>query len=160
MKAIRIEDIKTFTSELFVKNLFDDFLISEAEIATYNTFSINGRINTSYYEEEPKYEFSKWESIKPFVFGLIKGKRLPVFFKIILKLNIDDLNKFIKENSLSAYENKLEECFINIKYEYSKIIISTGIFLNEFTMDKSVDKAWDQFVLNLFITNNIKFNED
>ena len=44
MIALRIEDIRQFTAKLFVGETFDHFLIKEAEIVTFNVFTIDGHI--------------------------------------------------------------------------------------------------------------------
>ena len=52
MTAFQIEDIRGFTSQLFVKETFDSFLLKEAKVVTYNSFSIDGRIRHGYFTEE------------------------------------------------------------------------------------------------------------
>ena len=58
---------------------------------TFNTFSIDGRVHKSFYSEEERAEgqieeYSTWKTLRPFCFSLIKGKKLPERFSIILKL--------------------------------------------------------------------------
>ena len=43
MIALRIEEQKKFTSGLFIGELFDQFLLREADIVTFNRFTIDGR---------------------------------------------------------------------------------------------------------------------
>ena len=80
MISLSIKDTKNFMSQLLVKNTFDTLYISEADIATSVTFSINGLINKDYYTQE-EYEqlthkkYSLWSDIKPVCFNLIKGKK-------------------------------------------------------------------------------------
>lgn len=38
MIALKVEDVKTFTSKLFLKEDFDSFLVKEVNIVTYNNF--------------------------------------------------------------------------------------------------------------------------
>ena len=91
MIACNICDIKLFTKKLFIGETFDRFLLKEAEIVTFNTFSIDGRVHKSFYSEEERAEgqieeYSTWKTLRPFCFSLIKGKKLPERFSIILKL--------------------------------------------------------------------------
>lgn len=79
MIALRIEEQKKFTSGLFIGELFDQFLLREADIVTFNRFTIDGRVRRGYYtgeeQEEGKIgEFSSWRTIKPVCFSLIRGK--------------------------------------------------------------------------------------
>ena len=52
MIALKVEDVKTFTSKLFLKEDFDSFLVKEVNIVTYNNFSIDGHIRQGYYTDE------------------------------------------------------------------------------------------------------------
>ena len=92
MVALKIEDAKAFTNGLFVGNLFDAFLLREAEITTYNRFTIDGRISRGYYSEEERAEkgledYSFWSTIRPICFSLVKGKRLPESFRLVFQLD-------------------------------------------------------------------------
>ena len=44
MIALKIEDLKTFTAQLFMGETFDHWLVREANIVTFNSFTIDGRI--------------------------------------------------------------------------------------------------------------------
>ena len=99
MIAVKIEDVKSFTSKLFVKEAFDAFLVKEVSIVTYNSFTIDGHIRQGYYTEEELEEnrieeFSSWKMLRPFCFSLIKGKKLPGRFKIVLQLPPVNVEKF------------------------------------------------------------------
>ena len=52
MIALKVEDVKTFTSKLFLKEDFDSFLVKEVNIVTYNNFTIDGHIRQGYYTDE------------------------------------------------------------------------------------------------------------
>ena len=79
MIALKAEDVKSFTTKLFVREDFDAFLVKEVNITTYNSFSIDGHVKQGYYTEEEREEnnieeFSTWKTLRPFCFSLIKGK--------------------------------------------------------------------------------------
>lgn len=159
MLAIKIDDIKVFTTNLFSGELFDEYYVTDIEISTYNTFSINGLINQAYYEEEVK-PYSYWKDLKPLCFDLIKGKRLPLAFKIVLKLSNEQRLKFIEDFELKDFSDKLEECFINIIYEDRTLNLTNGIFLNDFVLDKSADKAWDKYIIDILEKTNIAYTNN
>jgi len=86
MIALKAEDVKSFTTKLFVREDFDAFLVKEVNITTYNSFSIDGHVKQGYYTEEEREEnhieeFSSWKTLRPFCFSLIKGKKLPGSFR-------------------------------------------------------------------------------
>ena len=79
MVALKVEEQKAFTEGLFIGEIFDKFLVREAEIVTWNRFSIDGKIRQGYFSEEELEEnrieeYSSWKSLKPI------GKR-PVCFR-------------------------------------------------------------------------------
>ena len=51
MIALKIEDLKTFTAQLFMGETFDHWLVREANIVTFNSFTIDGRIRQGYYSD-------------------------------------------------------------------------------------------------------------
>ena len=52
MVALKVEEQKAFTEGLFIGEIFDKFLVREAEIVTWNRFSIDGKIRQGYFSEE------------------------------------------------------------------------------------------------------------
>ena len=82
MVAIKIEDVKNFTSQLFIKESFDGFLLKEAEIVTFGTVSVDGRLHRGYFlpqELEELYvgTYAPWQLRHIHLLDLIKCKRLP-----------------------------------------------------------------------------------
>ena len=71
MIALKIEDLKTFTAQLFMGETFDHWLVREVNIVTFNSFTIDGRIRQGYYSDEELEanrieELSSWKSLRPF----------------------------------------------------------------------------------------------
>lgn len=64
MVAREIEDIKGFTSDLFVGTKFDSFLLKEARFVTFAAFDIDGKVREDYYTREEREE-GKSASIRP-----------------------------------------------------------------------------------------------
>lgn len=151
MVGLNIEDVKQFTGKLFVGDTFDSFLVREAEIATFNTFSIDGHIRKGYYtqeelEENPVGEYSPWPVIKPVCFSLIKGKKLPGSFQIVLQAAPDKVEEFLAGRSLPVTADQIKGLYLNIRYEGGKIICVTGTSVSFFTLDKTLDIEWDEAV--------------
>ena len=91
MVALKIEEQKAFTAGLFIGEIFDKFLVREAEIVTYNQFTIDGKVRQGYFSEEELEEnrieeYSSWKTLKPVCYSLIKGKRLPESFRIVFQM--------------------------------------------------------------------------
>ena len=126
--------------DLLVGNEFDDFLVTEVSITTYNTFNIDGHINKSFFTDEEysslmEKELSTWKDLKSTCFELIKGKRTPVKFKMV----------FMKR----PVENEsVDGLFLNIKYESGELTCITGTSIKTFSLDKTMENSWDSEVEN------------
>lgn len=161
MNSINISssDIKKFMNCLLVKETFDNFLLEEATITTYNTFTIDGHIQSDFYSAEelealPDKTLSTWGVIRPHCFNLIKGSKLPLRFKIVLKASTAYTEKLLNENSVGLSVKDVGGLYINIRYDSKRSITGeeTGnasldcismASLNIFSMDKTLEKAWD-----------------
>lgn len=148
MNAFSIENTKNFMSQLLIGDVFDSFLLEEASITTYNTFTINGRIVPEYFDdfEIGGDEFSSWKDIKPMCFDLIKGKMLPVSFHFILQLKSEEIEKILRLGSCKTSVKDIKSFTLNIKYVNHEITLITATSFNTFIMDKNPDILWDQYI--------------
>lgn len=158
MIALQIEDLKQFTKKLFLQETFDNFLVKEVNIVTYNSFTIDGHIRHGFYsaeelEENRIEELSAWRALRPFCFSIIKGNKLPLSFSIVLLLAPANVEKVLKQNGLSLNAADVNGLYINIRYENGRLNCITGTSLNLFTLDKTLDQIWDQMV-KLFLKQN------
>ena len=68
MIAINVISKNEFMNAIFIKDTFDYMLVSELELTTINTFSVDGRINKDFIKknelEEPEDDFISWGSIR------------------------------------------------------------------------------------------------
>lgn len=152
MIALHIEEIKSFTQKLFLGTEFDDFLLAEAKIVTFNTFTIDGHIRQGFYTEEEQQELalqecSFWKTVRPICFSLIKGKRLPGSFSISLQADVQRTEQFLAAKQiLSIPGDQIKGLYLHIRYEDGKLFCITGSSLAFFTMDKSLEREWDGYV--------------
>ncbi|MDO4788282.1 MAG: DUF5721 family protein [Johnsonella sp.] len=158
MVSYEILDIKPFTKALFDGNLFDEFLMTEARIDTYNTFSIDGKTKKGYYTqgEEESFgigEYSKWEKIRPVFFLLIKGKRLPLSFHIVLKLSEEEKRKWFMEKELC--DPNISGLYLNIRYDERRLCCVSACSLSGFSMDQGAQRAWDEHIKEFLRKNQI-----
>lgn len=151
MVALKMEDLKGFTSKLFVGDTFDGWLVREAAITTFNIFTIDGRVRHGYYtdvelEENKIEEFSAWKVIRPICFSLIKGKKLPGSFQITLQLSPDGVERFLTGAGLDYRSEQVSGLYLNIRYEDGALHCVTGTSLKIFTLDKQLEIEWDEAV--------------
>lgn len=164
MISLSITDIKQFMSHLLIKDTFDSFLLSEADIATANTFTIQGSINRSFYSDDefselPNQNYSSWSQLKPFCFSLIKGNKVPSSMKIIFALSDSQCEAVLSDGETGFTANDINGLFINIRYQDGHLTAITGTSLRVFTLDKSVDKAFDHYICRFLSDAGINFEE-
>lgn len=164
MISLTIKDTKSFMSHLLLKNTFDTLYLSEADISTSVTFSINGSINKDYYTTE-EYEqlshkkYSLWSAVKPLCFDIIKGKKVPSSMKIVFILPENICESIISYYSLPFTLSDIGALCINIRYINGNVTITTGSSLNIFTLDKSADIALDDYIKKFLVNASIDFEE-
>lgn len=151
MIALKIEDLKTFTAQLFMGETFDHWLVREATIVTFNSFAIDGQIHRGYYSDEELEmnhveELSSWKSLRPFCYSLIRGKRLPESFQITMQLTPEENEKFLKRVKPDFPAEQLAALYLNIRYENYILACVTGTSLKVFTLDKQIEHEWDETV--------------
>ena len=163
MRLFTIKNMGLFMTGLLSdkENIFDQFLLSEAVISTGNTYTIDGHINKDFYTledlEQLRHEaaennriFSeklcRFESVKSYCFSIIKGKKAPLAFRISLCLSDENTLKFLKTADSNITADQINSLNFNIKYDGSNLTVTTAISYNIFTMDKSLDNAFDNMV--------------
>jgi hypothetical protein len=159
MISIKFTNLKSITSHLLVKDTFDGWLLTEGQIYTHSLFTINGRVNPDFTIQAPSDaldSFNRWLLLRPVCYEIIKGKQLPTFFKFVFKLPSDRLAD-IAGSSGGFNVNDIDGLFINIKYDKGIISLTTGISLKVFTLDKTPEKVFDSYVLNIMDSNKIEY---
>lgn len=164
MKSYKITELKSFMSKLLGSSAFDGFLLAEASISTYNTFIIDGHINKEFFTGDinddgilPSYEFSMWQDMRSLCFDLIKGKRTPVGFKLVLHLKPELADTLLKEGNAAVSLSDLKAFVLNIKYDGSELSCITATAYHTFILDKTPDQIWDEYMAGFFNENSINF---
>ncbi len=156
-------DTKHCMTELLLRDTFDDFLFMEGDITTYNKFSIDGYIHKEFYETgelegNPEGTHSTWSRLRDFCFSIIKGKRTPLNFRLIFSLPRDETARLITEKQLDFQPGSVQGLYLNFKYDGSVLTCTTGTSLNTFTLDKSLEHAFDKWTGEFFSVHGIDWN--
>ncbi len=150
MISLKIKDINNFMHKLLISNTFDDFLLCDGEIATAGTVLLKGKINQNFFDMDElaslKDEFIYWKEIKHIAYETIRGNKVPCKLKLIFALSKTKYEEIIKKSGMDIHPSEIGGLYIHILYEKNQIVIITGTSLNTFTMDKTLDKYWDNAV--------------
>lgn len=157
MIALKLLEVKECMSRLLLSDTFDSFLFIEGEIVTFNTFSINGFLKKDFFEKDmtPSRDYSLWKDIREYAFSLIKGKRTPLSFQFVLGLSDANIEKLLAQQGLAFQPHDVQGLYLNLKYDGQNLTCITGTSMNLFTLDKSLEEAWDQMVQRFFLKKEI-----
>lgn len=157
--------MKNFMNKLLISDCFNVFLLKEATISTANTYIIDGKINKEFFssnineEELPLYEFSSWESQKGMIFNIIKGKNTPTYFKFVLILNPELVSELTDNTEDLNLLSQIKSFVLNIRYDGAKAILTSAVSYNVFSMDKSPEKLWDDYLRTFLVNNQLDYEE-
>lgn len=135
--------------KFLMTDAFADFLLAEARIDTSVRYDIDGRVRKEFYSKEEQelqrfYEYAAWESVRPQVMQLVKGKRTPLFMKLTLVYIPERAQECLAGEELAAdSENIVKYLLCTVKYESGVITLTGGISYQGFTMDKNPEKRWE-----------------
>ena len=140
MLALKITDQKDFTNKLFLGDTFDLFWLNQAEITTSNLFTIDGRLQTEFFDNDQQEflssshrTYSLWKEVKPICYSIIRGKRA----------------------SLPFPPEQVAGLYLNLQYKNKTLLCTTGTSLKTFFPGKELDHLWEQYVTEFFSRNEI-----
>lgn len=164
MLDITITETRNFVKKLLMDNTFDRFLAMEAFVKSGITYSFDGRVNKDFYDKEElelmaSTSYASWESIKPHVYNVIRGKKLPLSFKIVLVLSQPDIMDMLEKNHLTIPVSDVANLTLNVYYDGMSIQLTSMATQNIFTMDKTLEHVWDAEIRDFLKTAGIYFTE-
>ena len=124
--------IKEFMQKLLREEVFDGWEVRSVHVQNFMAFDITGAC--------------EWGRLRPYVFNIISGNQRPSLLKIILALPQSEWEK-VHPNGSSF--------FLNINFDGEELLCTTATSEKVFTMDKTVDAAWDNYVKMFMAENQI-----
>lgn len=165
MIALQIQNIKNFMNKLLLSQTFDQFLMVEGNITTFSNFRLDGRLQKEFFtceELEEQYlddrEFLYWKEIKHICLELIKGKKTPLSFKFTFQLSKENTAKLLSSCGITSIRpENISGLLLNVRYERGDLCCITATNLNLFTLDKTLEHAWDEMIKRFFKQQEISF---
>lgn len=155
MICLKIKNTKEFMQKFLMTEAFASFLLAEARVDTFVSFNIDGHIRHDFYTKEEQelqeiYEFAAWESVRPQVVQMVKGKRTPLLMKLVLAYMPKKAKELLeKEEQAAAGVSFIKYLLCTVKYENGGITLTGGVSYQGFTMDKGPEKCWDQALCHM-----------
>ena len=157
MRSYQIQDIRNFMKKLLIGETFDTFLLSEASITTYAAFHIDGTFHPEYLSSAEaellaaeQSGYTLWRRVRPFFFELTKGKNTPLNFRIVFRLAPHNVERLIAQSGLSLRPDDVDGLFLNIHFDGTALNCISGSSLRVFSLDKSLEHAWDEMLERFF----------
>lgn len=143
-------ELKDFMNKLIKEETFDAFEIRGVEINSFTKIEISGIQDKDFLSDDEKElelkKYCTWKKLRPYVFNIIKGNKRPRSIKIVFSLENEKLS-LIHENASAL--------FLNMNFENNEISFTTGVSQKSFSMDKSLDVSWDDYVVEFFKESKI-----
>lgn len=160
MIALSLTEVKDCMSKLLLKETFDSFLFIEGEVITSNTFRMDGYLQKAFFSKEdiPKTAYISWKEMREYWYFIIRGKHTPLSFQMILGLRESHIETLIQKHNLDFHSHDINGLFINIRFENGKLTCTTGTSVKLFTLDKSLEKTWDDFFLKFLNNHHIAYD--
>lgn len=160
MIALNIADTKDFMQKLLIQKVFDQFYLLEGEVATFASFKIDGELNSAWYTSDETEilegrQYSRWAEVKPVIFQLMKGRKLPVHFRFVLQLSEANTEWLLNKYHLESVKEQLTGLYLNIRYQGQKLVCVTGLSYRTFVMDKTLERLWDETARQFMKQNHI-----
>ncbi len=163
MISLKLLEMNRFMGKLLKGENFDGFLMKEGFLRTGMEYRFQGRLFPEYFdtEEQEKHteDYIYWGELKPFVFELVKGKHTPLAFSFTLLLTKNDTTELLARRGVNVGEDS-PSLFLQIRFEHGAGRIITGTARNIFTLDKTLDEAWDAEVRQLLKAMELTVEEE
>ena len=145
MLALELSEdlVKGFMGRLLREDVFYGFNVRSVDIMAKNRFSIDGEVVNGEIKS-----YSKWSEVQPLVFEIVKQMGKPSVFKIVLS----------HTEPLSVHENA-SALFLNLMYENGKMNFTTATSQKAFSLEKTLNSAWDEWVRGFFISAAINVKD-
>ncbi len=163
MISLKILEMNRFMGKLLKGENFDGFLLKEGFLRTNIEYRFQGQLFVDYFdtEEQEKLEekYVYWGELRPTVFELIKGKRTPLAFSFTLLLTKNDTTALLARRQVNVGEDS-PSMFLQIRFDHGVGHMVTGTARNTFSLDKSLDEAWDAEVRQLMKAMELAVEEE
>lgn len=163
MIALSIIDVKDFMNKLLIGEVFDRFFLVEASVTTFNTFTIDGRLQQDFFDTDTvamhksnSIEYSLWRDVKPYCFSVIRGRRTPLNFRIVLQLSHKQTQQIVNP---SFPDGSVPDCrfCLNLQYRNDSLLCTTGVSYTSFCLDKRPEHLWDEIIRKFLSGQHIAF---
>lgn len=166
MLVLEIKSLKHIMNQLLATESFDSFVVSEAIITTFTTFSIDGSFHPDFFGPEDARRLREnqrtrvyWKDIRSYCYQIIKGRHTPLSFRLVLMLSPREQSRLILSSETTLTEEQVHGLYLNLNYNGSKIQITSAVSYAVFSMDRSLETAFESYLRQFLEQKGIDFEE-
>ena len=147
-------------AHILTKDTFDSFLISEVKIFGKATLHLTGVSSFSdSSKEEDERGYVTYGQVRPVCLEMIKGQQIPESFTFMFLLPTKELETFLDNTDSTLQSFDVENLSFLVRFKDNELTLTTGSAFKIFTMDKSINTAWDKWVEDFCTQSGISFEE-
>ncbi len=154
MLAVKVLDVKKCMHEMLVADTFHIWQLLEAKLIGRISYVIDGHITKGYLSTEEleeeglsEKECIPYEMVRPMCYEMTKGKHTPKYFRQTFLMPRKDISAFLQTNSIQMQPENVANLTVNFTFAEGELIVTTSSAMQTFSLDKSLDEAWDSWVL-------------
>ena len=154
MISLQADSLRDAARHLFAADTFDAFHVLSVNIQSFITFQMDGHTNADFYRQQDTDAngdaapvsvppFIKWAKLRPVCYEIIKGKIMPVSFRINLLTGSG--NDAVIPVPLSAGSPSLVSSYsLQIQYRDRKLFFITGLVPSPLSPETFTRTAMDE----------------
>ena len=150
-------------ARLLTSASFDCFEVVKASLTTFMSFSMEGPFRPDYFEPDSddtdkQHPFVRWELLRPRFYELVKGKHTPIKMMLILRFPDDEAAKLKQMLSPGGPADVIHSLQLTVTYESRQIRCITGCSYKQFTPDRTIEQAWDDYMADMLHRLEVPFS--
>lgn len=163
MIALQMDNVKPFMNKLLKDTVFDEFDVVTMDLHLGINIHIEGHLNMDYYSEVEREElldqsYIRWADLKPTIRTLIMGNKTPLSMKIVLMVSKKGTRTLVDKSLLSFVPEDVNGFYLNLVYENNTLKLTTGTSFKLFTLDKSLEKYFDETITKFLVKHDLPFS--
>ena len=156
MLSLEIQSLREFTQLLFTRDTFDSWQVLEAAVSSFSDLYIDGHTNPEFFAESEQTppRFCSWGRLRPACFAYIRGKVMPLSFRISFVIPAQDARS-LPGGSAALSADDQNDYTVLLSYKNHSLSLTTGILESTSELSFSRDslslrrenqKAFDRFL--------------